>query len=121
MPQAFDFQTTVNAMITAVRTEVQQDWIKVSSFVATQAKLLTHLGASIAESSISGDLRNDPVLQHDCADLLAQQVRNFAYDLAARTILTAEKAWNAASGVLWGAINVALQAAGLGFLVPPTL
>lgn len=117
----FDVNGTVNALVAAIQKRAKQGWSTISTMVTQQAKMMAQQAAWIAESSIVGALRSDPVLQHLFADQLADSVRNLASDVAALTILTIEKVWNAAVGVLWSAINKALSSASMGLLALPAL
>lgn len=117
----FDIGATVAALIDAVQKQAKQGWSKISVLVTQQSKMMAQQAAWIAESSIRGALRDDPVLQNMFADWLADSIRSLAKDVAALTILTAEKVWNAAVNVLWQAINKVLSSASAGLLVLPAL
>lgn len=117
----FNVEATANAMIGAIQSAAKAGWQQVSTLVTNQARMMSHQAAFLAEASITGALQHEPVLKQLLADQLADSLRGLARDVAALTILTAEKVWNAAVKVLWGAINTALSGAGLGFLMLPTL
>ena len=117
----FDLDATLTTLISAIQKQAKQGWNTISSLVTQQSKMMTHQAAWIAESSIKGALRDDPVLKQMFADQFADSVRFLARDVAALTKLTVEKVWNAAVKVLWGAINKALSSAGAGLLVLPAL
>ena len=117
----FNVDATVNALIGAIQTQAKQGWTTISTLVTNQAKMMAQQAAWIAESSIVGALKGDAVLRQMFADQLADSVRGLAHDVAALTILTVEKVWNAAVKVLWGAINTALKNATMGMLVLPAL
>lgn len=116
----FDIDGTANAIISAIQGPAKQGWQQVSTLVTNQARMMAHQAAFIAESSAIGALRNEPVLKQMFADQLADSVRGLARDVAALTILTIEKVWNAAVKVLWGAINKTLSGASMGLLMLPT-
>jgi len=117
----FDVDAAVAALIDAVQKQAKQGWSKISGLVTQQSKMMAQQAAWIAESSVKGALKDDPVLQHMFADWLADSLRSLAKDVAALSILTAEKVWNAAAKVLWGAINKVLSSASAGLLVLPAL
>ncbi len=120
---AIDFNTNavINAVINAVKTQAGQGFSTISNLVSTQAKMMAHQAAFIAESSAVGALKDDPDLKQMFVDQLAGSVRGLAHTVAALTILTVEKVWNAVVKVLWQAINQALSSAGGGLLVLPAL
>jgi len=120
---AIDFDTgaVVNALIGAIQTQAKQGFSTISTLVTTQAKMMAQQAAFIAESSAVGALKEDPVLKQMFVDQLADSVRGLARDVAALTILTVEKVWNAVVKVLWQAINQALSSASQGLLVLPAL
>ncbi|RUW85205.1 hypothetical protein [Mesorhizobium sp. M1E.F.Ca.ET.063.01.1.1] len=121
MAFSFDINGTVNALVSAIQKQAKQGWTTISTLVAQQAKMMAQQAAWIAESSVAGALKNDAVLQHLFVDQLADSVRNLAADIAALTILTIEKVWNAAVNVLWTAINKVLSSASMGILALPAL
>lgn len=121
MATDFNIDTTVNAVVTAIQAQMKQGWGTISTLVTNQAKMMAQQAAWIAESSIEGALGNDPSLRQMFADQLADSVRTLAHDVAALTVLTAEKVWNAAVSALWGAINKVLSSASAGLLVLPAL
>ncbi len=114
-----DIEATAKALVKAIKGATKSGWAEVSTLVTTQSRMMALQAAFITESSISGPLRDEPELRQMFIDQLADSVRGLARDVAALTILTLEKAWNAVVGVLWGAMNKALGAAGLGGLVLP--
>lgn len=117
----FDIETTAAALVQAIKGASRSGWKKVSTLVTTQSRMMALQAAFITESTISGPLRDEPELRQLFIDQLADSVRGLARDVAAMTILTLEKAWNAAVAVLWGAMNKALGAAGLGGILVPGL
>ncbi|MBZ9662943.1 hypothetical protein LB523_28230 [Mesorhizobium sp. ESP-6-4] len=119
MAAVIDVNATVKALIDAIQKQAKQGWTKISTLVTQQSKMMAQQAAWIAESSIAGTLKDD--LRGWFADQLADSVRSLASDVAALTILTAEKVWNAAVKVLWGAINQALSVASKGLLTLPAL
>ncbi|MER9251128.1 hypothetical protein NKI59_04845 [Mesorhizobium sp. M0598] len=121
MAAIVDVNATANALVDAIQKQAKQGWTKISALVTQQAKMMAHQAAWIAESSIAGALKHDSALQRLFTDQLADSVRGLANDVAALTILTLEKVWNAAVSVLWGAINKALTGASMGLLALPAL
>ena len=85
-------------------------------FAEEQTRLLAKQAALIAQASISGDIDEDD--RDFFTESLKQSAENFARTLVALTILTIEKAWNALVTILWGAINKAIQSAGVPFSFP---
>ncbi|RWD71060.1 hypothetical protein [Mesorhizobium sp.] len=121
MAAILDVNATVNALVDAIQKQAKQGWTTISALVTQQAKMMAQQAAWIVESSIAGALKQDPALQRLFADQLADSVRGLASDVAALTILTLEKVWNAVVKVLWGAINKALASASMGLLALPAL
>ena len=121
MASVFDPALLASDLTAAIQQQAKSGWGLISTFVTNQSRLMAHQAKLIAESSISGDLRDDAALRKMFTDALADSVLFMAKDVAALTILTVEKVWNAVVGVLWGAINGALKTAGLGFLALPVL
>ena len=115
----FDPAAVVNDLLAVIQKQAKSGWQVISAFVSDQSRRMAIQAKWIAESSISGDLKDDPDLQKMFTDALADSVLTMAHDVAALTILTVEKVWNAAVGVLWGAINKALSSAGLGLFAMP--
>ena len=116
---AIDIGTTTGQLIGAIQSQLKSGWSTISSFVTTQSKMLATQAAWIAQDRVVGSLRNDDDLFNFFIQQLKDSIKSFAHTVAALTVLTLEKAWNAAVGVLWGAINGVLQGAGLGGLIPP--
>jgi hypothetical protein len=115
-----DIAQTANELIDAIRSQVTEGWDTISTFATTQSKMLATQSAWITESRINGSLKDDDDLFDFFVAQLKDSVESLARSVAALTILTLEKTWNAIVGVLWGAINTALHGAGLGFLpLPP--
>lgn len=85
-------------------------------FAQGQTKLLAKQAALIAQAAINGDIDEDD--QEFFTESLRKSTENFARTLVALTILTIEKAWNAVVEILWGAINKALNSAGVPFIFP---
>lgn len=85
-------------------------------FAEEQTKLMAKQAALIAQASISGDI--DAEDRDFFTESLRKSAENFARTLAALTILTIEKAWNALVSILWGAINKAVESAGVPFSFP---
>ncbi|ESY17000.1 hypothetical protein [Mesorhizobium sp. LNJC391B00] len=119
MAAILDVDAILKALVDAIQKQAKQGWSTISALVTQQAKMMAQQAAWIAESSITGRLKNDPPLQRLFSDQLADSVRGLASDVAALTILTLEKVWNAAVKVLWGAINKALAGASMGLLALP--
>lgn len=117
----FDIGATSAALLDAIRKQAKQGWNKISGLVTPQTKMMAQQAAWIAESSLIGALKDDPELQSMFSDQLADSVRGLAKDVAALTILTVEKVWNAAVKILWGAINKVLSSATGGLLALPVL
>lgn len=121
MANKIDVNATANALIKAVRSEAQNGWTLIENLVTSQSRMMAQQAAWIAQSSMKGDLKDDAVLRQLFLDQLADSVRQLGRDVAALTILTVEKVWNAAVNVLWGAVNQVLSTAGLGALALPVL
>ncbi|GAA4128563.1 hypothetical protein ACFFTN_04470 [Aminobacter aganoensis] len=85
-------------------------------FAEEQTKLLAKQAALIAQAAISGDIDADD--RDFFTESLRASAENFARTLVALTILTIEKAWNALVSILWGAINKAIESAGLPISFP---
>lgn len=112
----FDPGHVAQDMLAALSGVLRQDIQEQVSFAARQSKALAMQAAWIADETAMGKLSADDRdwYLNDLANLSA----NFARTLAALTLLTAEKAWNAIVGVLWTAINGAVGAALGGIKLP---
>lgn len=116
---SFDADQLGRDIVAALRGELKGGWKKVSSFATRQARGLSAQAALIARERTIGSLRHDDQLYEFFVGNLREMTENFARTLAALTLLTIERAWNAVAGLLWGAINGALEGAGLGVLALP--
>ncbi|WP_138472189.1 hypothetical protein [Poseidonocella sp. HB161398] len=108
-------------IINAVTNIVGSDWSKISTFAKKQIKMLAKQAEMIATSRITGSLRDDDENFVFFMGQLEKHTRNFARAVAAMTIVTLERAWNAVANLIWGAVNTALQGANLGQIALPPL
>jgi hypothetical protein len=114
-----DTSQLVTDILAALRGEITQGWGKIRAFAEKQSKALATQASFITRSRVKGSLKDDDALFRFFVDQLKEMAANFARSVAAMTIVTLEKAWNAIVGVVWGAINQALTGAGLGKLAVP--
>jgi adenylate kinase len=105
-----DVQGTIDALLTALRGAAGTGWTAISGFASKQAPQLVHQAEMIAQSRANGSLKDDDELFQFFVDQLADSVKEVAHYIAAMTVLTIEKAWNAMVGVIWGALQKALGA-----------
>jgi len=113
MAQPFDPEAIGQAILGRLSEILNEDIRHHAAFAERQAKMLATQAAMITRATIAGELDTDS--QAFFLDDLKRLTANLARTLVGLTILTIEKAWNAIVGVLWGAINTALQGAGLPF------
>jgi hypothetical protein len=116
---AFDPDATAATMVAALKGEITAGWGKISGLARSQSSQLARQAAVIIESRIAGSLRTDEALYEFFVRGLRENARNFARTVAAMTIATLDRAWNAVVGALWSAINGALTGAGLAALPIP--
>lgn len=106
--------------VEALQGAIAEDWARVSAYAEQQLRMLATQAAWITQSRTLGSLRTDDLQFGFFTEQLERMTLNFVRSLAALTLLTVERAWNAVVGVIWKHINIALGAAGLGPLaVPP--
>ncbi len=106
-------------ILAALRGEIASGWGRIRAFSEKQAKALATQAAFITQSRVAGSLREDEGLFRFFVDQLKEMAANFARSVAAMTIVTLDRAWNAIVGVVWGAVNQVLTGAGLGRLPVP--
>src|SRR3954471_17105528 len=100
-----DVGKTVSDVIKALSDVLTSDIKANVPFVTEQATALANQARLIADQAVAGQLSDE---QRDFfLDHLKSHTKDLALMIAALTALTAEKAWNAIVGVLWGAINTA--------------
>jgi hypothetical protein len=104
-----DVGKTANDIITALNGVLNGDIETNVPFINQQTTALANQAQLIAEQTVAGAL--DEQQRKFFLDHLEKHTKDLALIIAALTILTAEKAWNAIMGVLWGAINTAVSAA----------
>lgn len=105
-----DIQGIIDALISALKGAAGTGWTTISSFVTKQSALLADQAETIAQGRLTGSLKDDDELFHFFVDELADSAKELAHYVAAMTVLTIEKAWNAVVGVLWGELQKALGA-----------
>lgn len=116
----FDTGKVVDDIISALKGAVGKGWTAISGFAETQAKMMANQAAMIAQSRISGSLKDDDEMFEFFTDQLKDHATNFARSVATLTLLTIEQAWNAVVKVVWGAINGALSSVRLAGIPLPT-
>ncbi len=116
MAHPFDPSAIGHDIVSKVGTILGSDLTIYVSFAQQQAKLLAKQAAWIAEATISKEItakERDYFLKD-----LKELSLNFVRTIVALTALTIEKIWNAIVGTLWGAMNSALDAAGIPISIP---
>ncbi|MEC5383157.1 hypothetical protein VSX64_20230 [Aurantimonas sp. C2-6-R+9] len=88
---------------------VGEDIRSLAGFSSTQLAMLAKQAAWIAEAQAGNELTPD--LLDFFLDNLAAMARNFVKVLQGLTVIMIEKAWNAAVGVIWSAIEAAIGVA----------
>lgn len=106
-------------IVEVVKGIVDEDWPQISSFAEKQGKLVANQATMIATSRTTGSLRNDEESFEFFMKHLEDMTRNLTQSIASLSIVTLEKAWNAVVGVIWGAINGALDGFGLAAVPIP--
>jgi hypothetical protein len=113
-----DFTKLVADVLAAVKGVVDKGFKKIRAHVEAQVKRLAMRTKILAALRISGELTEaefeDEVRRGE------ELVKSIGMTVSAMAAITLEKAWNAIVKVVWGTLNRALEAAGLGTLaVPP--
>ena len=111
-----DLGKTVNDIIKALNDVLTGDIKTNVPFINQQATALVAQAQLIAQQTNAGELTAEQ--RSFFLDHLADHTKDLALMVAALTVLTAEKAWNAIVGVLWGAINTAISATLGGIKIP---
>ncbi|SHG98762.1 hypothetical protein SAMN02745157_0107 [Kaistia soli DSM 19436] len=106
-------------IVDALRGEITTGFQAISTFARNQSRRLAAQAALIAEGGITGQLDAEMLRFFD--DQLKTMARNFARAVAERTMITLQRAWNAITDVVWGAVNAALGTVGIGGLPMPAL
>ena len=110
---AIDPEALAGQIESAMTQTAQADVSQLEGFSRDQLHAIAQQAATIAagalDGSITGDMR-DYLLQS-----LAELTRSFVNTLAGLAVISVEEVWNAAVGVIWGAIN---KATGLALLPP---
>lgn len=110
---AIDPDALVAQMETAMTHAAKADISQLEGFSKAQLHDIAQQAATIAAGALDGSITGptrDYFLQS-----LAELTRSFVNTLAGLAVISIEEVWNAAVGVIWGAIN---KAAGLA-LTPP--
>ena len=107
-------------IVEAVKKIVNDDWDHISSFAKNQSKMLANQAVMITTARTTGSLLKDDEGFEYFMSQLENMTRNLTQSIASLTIVTLEKAWNAVVGVIWGAINGALNKVGLTSVSIPT-
>lgn len=116
---SLDVEALLSDVIQAVQDIVEDDWSRISNFTESQGRMLANQAVMITTARTVGSLKNDDDGFEFFLRQLEKMTRNFTQSIAALTIVTIEKAWNVVVGVVWGAVNGALSAAGLsGVSIP---
>lgn len=118
---SLDVEALLSGVVQAVKDIVADDWSRISNFTENQGRMLANQAVMITTARTVGSLRNDDDGFEFFLRQLEKMTRNFTQSIAALTIVTIEKAWNAVVGVVWGAVNGALSAAGLSEVPIPTV
>lgn len=118
---SLDVEALLSDVIQAVQDIVADDWSRISNFTENQGRMLANQAVMITAARTVGSLRNDDDGFEFFLRQLENMTRNFTQSIAALTIVTIEKAWNAVVGVVWGAVNGALSAAGLSGVPIPAV
>lgn len=114
-----DIGNLIKQILESLRNEMIDGWQTISGFSEDQARKIATQAAMITSERTAGALRDDDDLFEFFVEQLKRLTENFVRTVAAMTILTLEKSWNAVVGVVWRAINAPLEAAGLGTLMIP--
>jgi hypothetical protein len=110
---AIDPSALVSQIEAAMSKTAHADISQLEGFSKQQLHDIAQQAATIAAGALDGSITGDTrtyLLQS-----LAELTRSFVNTLAGLAVISAEEVWNAAVGVIWGAIN---KATGLA-LTPP--
>ncbi|WP_172328044.1 hypothetical protein [Mangrovicoccus sp. HB161399] len=117
---AFDPESVTAEIAGTLRVQAGADFQRIRQIVGTHAASIAAQAELLVQSRIeSAAAGTGSVLDEFFADQLKVQVRHLAQTVAAMTVLTLEKAWNAMVGIVWTAMNAALSGAGLPGLPIP--
>lgn len=108
-----DHEQIFKDIVAALKGELGSGYSTISAFVGTQGKLLAKQAERIAQSRLTGSLKDDDELYEFFLDSLKANTENMVKAIVMLSALTIEKAWNAVAGVLWGAIRTTLSGAGV--------
>ena len=108
-----DFDQILLTITTSLKDEIGDDLSSIQSFIDSQGKLLAQQAIWIAESRVSGSLKNDDDLFGYFTDALRRDTEGLARAVAMHSIITIEKAWNAVANAVWGSIRAILSGAGV--------
>jgi hypothetical protein len=110
---AIDPSALASQIESAISQTAKTDISQLEGFSKTQLHAIAQQAATIAAGALDGSITGDT--QAYLLKSLAELTRSFVNTLAGLAVISAEEVWNAAVGVIWGAIN---KATGLA-LTPP--
>ena len=111
------FSKLVADILDAVKAAVRVGFKKIKMHIEAQVKRLAMRTKILAQLRLSGEISETEFTEEveHCKDLL----KSIGMTVSALAAITLEKAWNAITKVVWGALNTVLKAAGLGLLAVP--
>lgn len=115
----FDLDGLIAGILAALKAEVSEGWATIEAFSADQARMLANQAKMIAVARRDGSLKDDDHAFNFFTEQMKRLAENFARTVAALSVLTLERAWNAVVGVVWDTVNAFLGAAGLGAAPEP--
>ena len=110
---AIDPDALVGQITSAMNQTARADLSQLEGFSKEQLHDIAEQAATIAAGSLDGSITG--TTRTYLLQSVAELMRSFVNTLAGLAVISAEEVWNAAVGVIWGAIN---KAAGLA-LTPP--
>ncbi len=112
----FDTEAIGKDIVDTLNGILNDDISRYVSFFKSQTLGLAKQAAWIAEATATGEIDADT--RDWFIGNLQRMTEDFIRTLVGLTLLTIEKAWNAVVGILWGAINTALDAASIPIQIP---
>jgi hypothetical protein len=110
---AIDPDALAGQIASAMNQTAKADLTQLEGFSAEQLHDIAEQAATIAAGSLDGSITG--TTRTYLLQSLAELTRSFVNTLAGLAVISAEEVWNAAVGVIWGAIN---KATGLALTAP---
>ena len=114
-----DYKSLLQEILDVISEKVGDGFSSIETIATKHAKRVATQATLLTQSRISGQAQNDDEVFDFLKGMLQDMIHSMAKVLVALTVLTIETVWNSVVDVVWGAINAALNGAGVGNLLPP--